>query len=66
MELCVLISPQASYFWSNQLLNRAHNGYLDAVPLFNLKKAFRLYKKAHALGKGNDGIVNGNGMFKKK
>lgn len=44
MELCVLISPQASYVWSNQLLSRAHNGYLDAVPLFNLKKAFCLYK----------------------
>ena len=55
MELCVLMPLQASYLWSIQLLNRAHNGHIKAVPLFNLKKqeeAFHLYKYIRMLANG--------------
>lgn len=65
MELCVLMPPQASYLWSSQLLNRAHDGHIKAVPLFNLKKkeeAFHLYKYIRRLA---NGTVKGNEMFKK-
>lgn len=47
--------PQASYLWSSQLLNRAHNRHIKAVPLFNLKKkeeAFHLYKYIRMLASG--------------
>lgn len=42
--VCVLIPPQSSHLWSSQLLNKALNGDLNAVTLFNLKKTHKAFQ----------------------